>query len=181
MIFTADRDEKIRVSRYPECYFIETFLLGHTEYVSSLCYTDDKKLISGGGDDFLIFWSKNEKIKIDLGEIINQQVDVKKIVSFKSRIAVLLDKFRSVLLFNDCEFEKLIEIDGVVRDIHFNGNNLYFLSEIEDSQEPGLKKCFVEVYNIENNNRFRLESNPFFYCTAKFEMSNFRKREFEDE
>lgn len=32
-VITCDRDEKIRVSRYPNAYNIETFCLGHTEWV----------------------------------------------------------------------------------------------------------------------------------------------------
>jgi tRNA (guanine-N(7)-)-methyltransferase subunit TRM82 len=35
-LLTADRDEKIRVSRFPESYIIEGFLLGHTEYVTAM-------------------------------------------------------------------------------------------------------------------------------------------------
>lgn len=34
-VITCDRDEKIRVSRYPNAYNIETFCLGHTEWVIS--------------------------------------------------------------------------------------------------------------------------------------------------
>ena len=33
-IITADRDEKIRVSKFPNSYNIKTFCLGHTEYVN---------------------------------------------------------------------------------------------------------------------------------------------------
>ncbi|CAJ1905935.1 unnamed protein product [Cylindrotheca closterium] len=35
-ILTADRDEKVRVSRFPQTYLIEGYLLGHTKYITSI-------------------------------------------------------------------------------------------------------------------------------------------------
>jgi hypothetical protein len=35
-VLTADRDEKVRVSRFPKAYEISAFCLGHTEYVSAV-------------------------------------------------------------------------------------------------------------------------------------------------
>ena len=59
-VFTADRDEHIRLSRGPpQCYVIEAFLLGHDELVNKLLIPswDTKILISGGGDDYLLVWN----------------------------------------------------------------------------------------------------------------------------
>ncbi|KAI9770305.1 MAG: tRNA (guanine-N(7)-)-methyltransferase non-catalytic subunit trm82 [Geoglossum simile] len=59
-ILTADRDEHIRVSRGPpQAHIIETFCLGHKEFVSKLCIPHwlPTTLISGGGDGFLYVWS----------------------------------------------------------------------------------------------------------------------------
>ncbi|KAH0544161.1 hypothetical protein FGG08_001606 [Glutinoglossum americanum] len=59
-ILTADRDEHIRVSRGPpQAHVIETFCLGHKEFVSKLCIPHwlPRTLISGGGDGFLCVWS----------------------------------------------------------------------------------------------------------------------------
>jgi len=43
-IISSDRDEKIRVTNYPEYYVVHNFCLGHTEMVSSICLaTEDCK------------------------------------------------------------------------------------------------------------------------------------------
>lgn len=58
-IITADRDEHIRVSRgIPQAHVIESFLLGHDEFVSRVCIPEKRGdvLISGGGDDDLFVW-----------------------------------------------------------------------------------------------------------------------------
>jgi tRNA (guanine-N(7)-)-methyltransferase subunit TRM82 len=58
-IITADRDEHIRISRgMPQEHIIESYCLGHTEFVSRLCFPSPypNLLISGGGDDNLLVW-----------------------------------------------------------------------------------------------------------------------------
>lgn len=58
-IITGDRDEHIRVSRStPQAHIIETFCLGHKEFIGDLVIPDSRKdvLISGGGDPDLFVW-----------------------------------------------------------------------------------------------------------------------------
>ncbi|KAG5982482.1 hypothetical protein E4U55_001853 [Claviceps digitariae] len=58
-ILTADRDEHIRVSRYiPQAHIIESFCLGHKEFISEILIPAGRNdiLISGGGDDDLLLW-----------------------------------------------------------------------------------------------------------------------------
>lgn len=58
-IITADRDEHIRISRgIPQSHVIESFCLGHTEFVSRLCIPNERPnlLISGGGEDEVYVW-----------------------------------------------------------------------------------------------------------------------------
>ena len=52
-IITSDRDEKIRVSHYPNAYNIHNYCLGHTDFVSSLEMLNNQFLISGSGDSTL--------------------------------------------------------------------------------------------------------------------------------
>ncbi|KAK5001030.1 tRNA (guanine-N(7)-)-methyltransferase non-catalytic subunit trm82 [Elasticomyces elasticus] len=56
-IITCDRDEHIRVSRGPpQAHVVETYCLGHKEFISCLCLVTSEVLVSGGGDDWLGVW-----------------------------------------------------------------------------------------------------------------------------
>ncbi|KAL7641413.1 UNVERIFIED_CONTAM: hypothetical protein RMT77_008553 [Armadillidium vulgare] len=59
-LITCDRDEKIRVSSYPNCYNIHTFCLGHTEFVSHIKLLQESQtthLLSASGDGKVILWN----------------------------------------------------------------------------------------------------------------------------
>ncbi|XP_012227570.1 tRNA (guanine-N(7)-)-methyltransferase non-catalytic subunit WDR4 [Linepithema humile] len=57
-ILTTDRDEKIRVSMFPNCYNIVSFCLGHAKFVTNISELPHKKniLISCGGDGVFKLW-----------------------------------------------------------------------------------------------------------------------------
>lgn len=56
-LITCDRDEKIRVSHYPNTYNICSFCLGHTEYVIKIIMLNSETLVSASGDGTLKFWN----------------------------------------------------------------------------------------------------------------------------
>lgn len=64
-IITCDRDEKIRVSCYPNCYNIMSYCLGHSEFVTNIEVVDGY-LISASGDGTIRFWNilSGEQINI---------------------------------------------------------------------------------------------------------------------
>lgn len=57
-IITSDRDEKIRVSCYPNTYNIQTYCLGHKEFVNhiEILPHNNKYLLSTSGDGFMKLW-----------------------------------------------------------------------------------------------------------------------------
>lgn len=57
-IISSDRDEKIRVSSYPNTYNIQMFCLGHKEFVNhiELLPHNDKYLTSSSGDGTIKIW-----------------------------------------------------------------------------------------------------------------------------
>lgn len=58
-VITCDRDEKIRVSHYPNSYNIESFCLGHTEFVLQIeiLHGVEPLLLSCSGDGTLKLWN----------------------------------------------------------------------------------------------------------------------------
>ena len=59
LLITADRDEKIRVSRFPQTVGIEAYCLGHTSVVTSIDFISigsKQFLVSTGRDYKLILW-----------------------------------------------------------------------------------------------------------------------------
>ncbi|XP_022120535.2 tRNA (guanine-N(7)-)-methyltransferase non-catalytic subunit wuho [Pieris rapae] len=57
-LISADRDEKIRVSCYPNTYNIQTYCLGHKEYVNHIEFLphNNKYLLSASGDGTVKCW-----------------------------------------------------------------------------------------------------------------------------
>lgn len=78
-VLTADRDEHIRVSRYPQSFVIEGFCLGHEAFVSKLLAPswDRTQLVSGGGDEFVLIWDwRSGKVlqKVNVAELVTSIV-----------------------------------------------------------------------------------------------------------
>lgn len=67
-IITSDRDEKIRVSSFPNAYNIIAYCLGHTEFVSSITLLphDLNCLISTSGDGTVRLWNYQEGSELNV-------------------------------------------------------------------------------------------------------------------
>lgn len=61
-VISCDRDEKIRVSCFPNTYNIQTYCLGHKEFVNHIEFLphNDKFLTSSSGDGTIKIWDYSE-------------------------------------------------------------------------------------------------------------------------
>ncbi|CCK68167.1 Trm82p KNAG_0A04990 [Huiozyma naganishii CBS 8797] len=65
-LITADRDEHIKISHYPESYVVSKWLFGHKEFVCNVSIPawKPKWLASAGGDDSVLLWNWMKGVKI---------------------------------------------------------------------------------------------------------------------
>lgn len=79
VIFSADRDEHIRISYYPKSFVVKKWLFGHKEFISSLVlpsWLDGRVLVSAGGDQFIKTWNwqTDESFSIDITSLIEDKL-----------------------------------------------------------------------------------------------------------
>ena len=111
-LLSSDRDEKIRVTKYPECYDIQGFCLGHEQFVSRIQLLPNDILLSGGGDGYLLAWDYRsgallQKLPLlDIDETKPLCVSCLQFCSNSNTVAVVLENRNNVMLL-DASQEKL--------------------------------------------------------------------------
>ncbi|OLY81680.1 tRNA (guanine-N(7)-)-methyltransferase non-catalytic subunit wdr4 [Smittium mucronatum] len=85
LLVSGDRDEKLRLSSYPNCYNIHSYCLGHKEFVSALDVPNfpsgvsKSLLISGAGDGTVKLWDVSNNPSKSGPSILLQSLDMPKI------------------------------------------------------------------------------------------------------
>jgi tRNA (guanine-N(7)-)-methyltransferase subunit TRM82 len=75
-ILTSDRDEKIRISQFPNSHFIEGYLLGHTAFVSSIAVSPKtNRCVSVGGDHTLRLWDYTTFAELAVASTKTETID----------------------------------------------------------------------------------------------------------
>lgn len=100
-IVTCDRDDKIRVTNYPDTADIHTYCLGHKEFVAGIKLLNDDVLLSVSGDKTLKLWDFKEGKEVKTVELPAPgiRMTVKPLEPGKYGVAVLLHQP------NDCVIE----------------------------------------------------------------------------
>ncbi|CDH50810.1 trna (guanine-n-)-methyltransferase subunitwdr4 [Lichtheimia corymbifera JMRC:FSU:9682] len=142
-VVTADRDEHIRVSRFPNGYNIESFCLAHTDVVTSVKVVpwSTDLLVSAGGDNTVRVWQFVQgkemqcfptkeyisKYMPEATDANSKEPIVSRLVidSNKKVIALSFAKIPAILLLgwsddNKLEYKQTIETQAPVLDICFD-------------------------------------------------------------
>ncbi|KAF9586116.1 tRNA (guanine-N(7)-)-methyltransferase non-catalytic subunit trm82, partial [Lunasporangiospora selenospora] len=177
-VITSDRDEHIRVSRYPKGHIIETYCLGHTSFVTTIRLlpgTSQKYLISGAGDATIRVWEflKGQQVQVfDIRETLGmppveddaeEDVTVHSIaISATNQIVVVLERMNKMLILNWNETEtkvelvKVLELDGYALGADFDHSGKLWVSivpedDADEGSEPVKQTRLVAVYDQEFN------------------------------
>lgn len=103
-IITCDRDEKIRVTNYPATHLIETYCLGHTEYVSAISFlpiNSKNIVVSISGDKMLKLWNYIDGVEVFEHELpgAGLKMIVRKIDELICHIAVTLYEGPNLIIY----------------------------------------------------------------------------------
>jgi len=178
-IITCDRDEKIRISQYPKSYNIETYLLGHKEFVKQIQLIENDKLLSSSGDLNLILWSFETSRpinKFDLSEYVDQSADNKENGIYKffydhNSGDLMVNYFRTnylvyfTLINGELTYQKKFHFDCTIHEFsHLTGNNFFFTfcskenplqtmsldnNEMSPCQSSNLSNFLTEIRTLE--------------------------------
>lgn len=168
-IITCDRDEKIRVSCYPNSYNIVSFCLGHNEFVSKLHLLKNNILLSASGDGTVRLWNYLEgkelnRINTDdfvnsnilnsfINEMDKEKVEVStlpisevQVYENKSKIILGISLYRD----NKIHFYSINDMDLTFNYLTFvtvNSDNFYYFL----TNELYIISIDVSIYHFINN------------------------------
>ncbi|KAL1124537.1 hypothetical protein AAG570_001163 [Ranatra chinensis] len=150
-IITCDRDEKIRISCYPNAYNIHGYCLGHEEFVSSihLLPHNPKYLVSCSGDGTIRIWDYCELIEVlkydcsrdaDIPDNGSQppaitHMTVFELTSNSSILVVLVANFNGALVYLitsegqdiKCAFKQIIKTHNTPWNLINSSGKLWFI------------------------------------------------------
>jgi len=190
-IVSADRDEKIRISFYPNAYSIHSYCLGHTELVACVKLVSNDLLLSGSGDKSLRLWNYKDGVELDCfdvtTEIKSSFKTVSKIAYHEGMIAVIGEGSCSVL-FLSLQGDKLIfresfNLSKQPYDISFQNGSLFVLVRDVTSQiimlnlsQDGINEKTLSFTDIAKDGTLSTASLPDLKYLTELIRPEYKKR-----
>ncbi|XP_076245267.1 tRNA (guanine-N(7)-)-methyltransferase non-catalytic subunit wuho [Calliopsis andreniformis] len=162
-VITTDRDEKIRVSMFPNSYNIMSYCLGHKKFVTNVSELphDKSVLVSCGGDGILILWDYRigkELLSVDFHDKIcktdiekfNQQLqdchleESVEIIPVKHLQLLALDATSSLVVMSFYNTSLLLVY--VITNTTKSGFEATYLQSIVTDSEP--LECYLSKENL---------------------------------
>ena len=174
-IVSADRDEKIRVSFYPNAYCIHSYCLGHDQLVSTIALVSNDFLISGSADKTLRMWDfkdGSETCSFDITDKVDESTIVlSKVTYYKNDVAVMAEGSNTILFFccdgNSFTYRCSYRLSQLPYDICYQGGKLFILVHdainqiiiLEKENDVYIEK-YISVVNMLQDCRFSTASLP---------------------
>jgi len=157
-IITSDRDEKIRVTCYPNVYNIQCYCLGHKQFVSSLEFlpSNSDVLISCSGDGSLKLWNYLNGIELSTWKDGESKIPfIKSVSTLKEEtnlVAVQLYQKNEFLLLTITSSYSVSLTEKIstsfIYDLTMKDSRLVYLTEDKDGRS--LLKCITSE-GLEDN------------------------------
>jgi len=111
-VATADRDNKIRISRLPDAFIVDAFLLGHRESIAQVKFVSRSLLVSSSLDGTVRLWDCEGLDQIDCIELEGEEVATGMCVQAGS-LAMICHAQRDVLYCRSVSVDD--KLSGIVR------------------------------------------------------------------
>ena len=160
LLLTSDRDEKIRVTRYPQTEVIHGFLLGHHSSIATLCVPRyaHNIVVSGGADPSVLVWDpvaceslaqlNMEQMLQDADEIMEKTFMVRAIrsMSEKSLVVVAEQSRKAMIIDFDSTANQLyrnhtLSVDKLISSVSVDAEDRIWLGCVDEESRPALF-CF---------------------------------------
>lgn len=153
-VITCDRDEKIKVSNYPDTYNVQAYCLGHREFVThvELLPHDSSLMLSASGDSCIKIWNfadGEEVLSVDINDNLENEFVEEFIESMKTEDVEVdglpisciscckIDETNSLVgMLNYCsKYILLYKIEGNAKNLKCE-----YVTKIEFEDQP---ECFI--------------------------------------
>merc|ERR1711962_721380 len=140
-VVSVDRDEKIRVSHYPNAYNILNYCPGHLQLVSTVAFTSPDRIVSGSGDATVRLWNYKEGRELaqcSTDAAVPSLKVVSKVCCFDDTIAVLGEGCCAIVFYrihgDILKQEHVHHLDQQPYDMCFRSGNLLVL--VNNASKP---------------------------------------------
>lgn len=152
-LLTADRDEKVRVSSFPQTCIIKGFLLGHSAFVSSVDAVNDDVCVTCGGDFTVRLWNLStfsQLAQVDTNGELPIQASTN-----GERVAVIFHNSNTIRIYSMIALELLQTLESATQPLAVV---LHYDNMVTLSKEPAL----VQAYKLSEGSIYKAITNDGF-------------------
>ena len=138
-LLTADRDEKVRVSSFPQTCIVRGYLLGHAAFLCSMDIATDDLCVTCGGDYSVRLWKLSTFTQ--LASVETEGLLPTQVSTDGERVAVIFHNSNTIHIYSLMTLELLQTLDSSAQPlgISLQDSDMFVLSK-----EP----CLLQAYKL---------------------------------